>query len=81
MKLDSAKKCESLESLVPQQVWFTLKEACEIKNLNYKTSCNKTYLQPNRGKPDGRVGGRKMWKRETVLEWVILSDEQIQEAM
>ena len=65
------------ELLVPLKAWFSLKEACELKGICYKTVCNKTYLQPNRGKADGSLGGAKKFKRSTIVEWLGLSDEDI----
>ena len=62
---------------IPKKAWFTLKEACSLKGLNYKTACNRTILQPNKGVPDGRVGGRKVFKRETILHWINLTDAEI----
>jgi len=44
---------EDFGDLVPAKAWFTLKESCTIKGLNYKTACNRTVLQPNKGVPDG----------------------------
>lgn len=68
---------KTLDELVPNKIWFSLKEACELKNLNYKTSCNKTYLQPRKGKANGKLGGKKVWSRDAILEWVSLTDEVI----
>jgi len=69
---------DEIEALVPQKVWFSLKEACALKNLNYKTSCNNPHLQPNRGIPDGKIGGRKMWMRSTLLIWLTMTDQEIE---
>jgi hypothetical protein len=69
-----------LETLVPRKYWITLHEACDLKNLNYKTACNRTQLQPNGGKPDGTIGGKKVFKRETVIAWLGLSDQEIMKA-
>lgn len=69
---------EELEKMVPQKAWFFLKDACLLKGLNYKTACNKPYLQPNNGKEDGRVGGRKAFLRPTILKWLSLSDSEIE---
>jgi hypothetical protein len=63
--------------VIPNRAWFTLREACELKNLNYKTSCNRTYLQPNRGKPDGHIGGKKVYSRETIAKWLLVTDEVV----
>ena len=79
MNIDSAKQDYGLEDLVPRQVWFTLREACDVKNLNYKTSCNKVHLQPGKGKPDGKIGGKKVWSRLTIIDWVGKTDENIEE--
>ncbi len=68
---------KSLDELVPNKIWFTLKEACELKNLNYKTSCNRTWLQPRKGQADRTIGGKKVWARSTILEWVVQTDEDI----
>lgn len=65
------------EAILPHQCWFTLKEACELKNVSYKTVCNKTYLQPNRGTPDAYIGTRKQFRRETILEWLDMTDDEI----
>lgn len=67
-------KEEVIDNLVPEKIWFTLSEVCVLKNLSYKTACNKTYLQPNNGKSDATIGGKKMFSRQTVLKWVCLSD-------
>ena len=58
------------EFTLPQRAFFTLKEACYYKNLNYKTACNRVILQPNSGREDGRVGGRKVWRFATIADWI-----------
>jgi hypothetical protein len=60
---------------LPQKAWFSLKEACELKGLNYKTALNKKELQPPM---DGHIGGRKLYKRSTIVQWLMLTDEDIQ---
>ena len=62
---------------IPNKLWFTLAECCKLKNLNYRTACNRTYLQPNRGKTKQKIGGRKIFRRDVVLEWLFLTDDQI----
>ena len=62
---------------LPYQVWYTLKECCEKKNLNYSTALNRKYLQPNSGVPDGEIGGKRVWKRATVLEWINKTDSEL----
>lgn len=61
------------------KAWYSLKEACELKGLNYKTSCNKTYLQPKKGIPEGKIGGVKKWTNKTIREWLYQTDSDIGE--
>lgn len=69
---------ENIEHLLPEgRYWFSLHEACALKNLNYRTACARTWLQPNFGRGE-RVGGRKSFRRETIIEWLKLSDSQIE---
>jgi len=68
------------EFKIPHKYWISLREACDLKNLNYKTACNRTYLQPNQGIPDGIIGGRKMFRRETIENWVTLTDADLGKA-
>ncbi len=68
-----------LADILPKKAWLSLKEACEAKGICYKTACNRTYLQPNNGKSDGNIGGRnKRWRRDTVLNWLLQTDEDLQ---
>jgi hypothetical protein len=59
---------------LPPKAWFTLKEACDLKGLNYRTALNKKELQPPN---DNHIGGRKMYRRSTILQWILLTDEDI----
>ena len=68
---------ERFNSIIPVKAFFSLKEACSLKGLNYKTSANRPYLQPNRGRADGKIGGKKAFSRETILNWLPLTDEDI----
>ena len=61
----------------PNQAWFTLRHACELKGINLKTANNRRALQPNGGIAEGLIGGRRCFKRETVLRWVLKNDEEI----
>jgi len=65
------------QEIIPYREWYTLKEACELKGLNMKTAYNKRYLMPNKGIYEGEIGGRKCFKRETVLAWLMLTDSDI----
>ena len=73
----SDEKLENGRSWIPEKAFFTLRDACMLKGLNYKTSCNRTNLQPNGGKPDGFLGGRKVFSRSTILAWINLLDDAV----
>lgn len=81
------KKINALTELVnvlvsqsPMQIdpeWINFEQACFMKGINKKTARNKPHLMPNAGTPDGKVGGRMCWKKETVIPWLSESDESI----
>jgi hypothetical protein len=73
----SNNKSGASEFTLPQRAFFTLKEACHCKNLNYKTACNRPILQPNSGIADGKVGGRKVWRYATIASWVSMTDDEL----
>jgi hypothetical protein len=50
--------------------WFTLRAACERKGCAYNTIKTRPDLQPGHGKPDGEIGGRRVWSRRTVATWI-----------
>jgi len=65
------------EHVQPISYWVHLREACRLKGLAYKTACNKPYLQPNDGVPEARIGGRKCWSWHTVIDWLPLTDDDL----
>src|SRR6056297_3384020 len=81
--------CKEIESLKQEvanssqqhfytQEWYNLDSACKLKGINKKTTQNKPYLQPNGGVPDGKIGGRKAWRRATIESWVTQDDKDIE---
>lgn len=36
------------------------------------------YYQPKGGIPDAKVGGRKVWNKKTVQEWLLITDDQLE---
>lgn len=66
-----------LDCPVPLKAWFTLREACVLKGVNYKTCLNKKWIQPNGG-VGAKVGGRKVFSHEQVLEWLNKTDDDLQ---
>jgi len=61
----------------PNQEWFSLKEACSLKGLNYNTVSSRLRLQPNKGQEDAIIAGRRRWRRETILKWLNETDHDI----
>ena len=59
------------------QKWYSLDEACALKGTCPKTARNQPWLQPNGGQPDGVVGRKRRWRRETVREWLEQTDEEL----
>ena len=66
-----------IEESISTKAWYTLKEACAMKNLAYKTACTKKQLQPNCGKPDGHIGGKRVFSRATIINWLAQTDERL----
>lgn len=69
--------CSLKEKVIINQAWFDLRQLCSIKGLKYNTVVSKHSLQPNKGKPDATIAGKRMWRRETALHWCQLTDEDI----
>lgn len=62
---------------VNSREWWNLKDACDRKGLCYKTACNRKELQPNGGIPDGKIGGRKVWRWKTIEKWIEETDDML----
>ena len=67
---------ESLGSAATGPEWFTLRAACERKGCTYNTAKSNPALQPGGGKPDGSIGGRRVWHRSTVEAWLKAVDRE-----
>ena len=63
----------------PLKCWYTLKDACEFKGVNYNTINNKPRLKPNNGIPDGIVTGKRMWNVKTINKWVLQNDKDLED--
>ncbi len=58
------------ENRLPTREVYTLADLAELPEAPcIKTLRNNPGRQPNYGKPDGYVGTRKAWHRETVEAW------------
>lgn len=56
--------------------WIYLREACEMKGVAYNSLCRPKddWRQPNCGKADGVLNGRKAWRPETIRQWITEDD-------
>ena len=61
--------------------WYDLKAACDLKGLNYNTVSSRRKLQPNFGKEDAKIAGRRRWRKETVLKWLETTDQDFVESL
>lgn len=69
-----------LKSPVEEKQWYTSKECWEIKGgCAFSTFQTKREYQCKGGIPDGYIGGRKVWSRDSVMEWVRLTDKDLPE--
>lgn len=65
------------EILLARQ-WYTLREACAMKGVNYRSVINKPYLKPNAGRNyDAVVGGRKVYSMDTIATWLLEDDNTL----
>jgi hypothetical protein len=60
--------------------WITLDRAAALKGgAAYETYNTKYWLQPCCGLKSRRIGGRKSWRREDVIDWLPVTDEGLYE--
>ncbi len=59
--------------------WYNDKQCWELKGgMSLSTYRSNRFYQCKGGIPDSYVGGRKVWSRESVMEWIKLSDADLQ---
>ena len=77
-RLEQVKKerVEMVDLLSFGMKWYNLREAVRLKGGNYGTVKNRQTLQPKGGIPDHHLHGVKVWSRETIREWVEITDEK-----
>ena len=61
---------------VPQKMWFTVRECCELKGIKCRTAYNKPSLLPD-AKYEGRIGGRRVFRRDGVVKWLRQTDQDL----
>jgi hypothetical protein len=64
-----------------EQPFFNLEQAWIIKGCvcAWNTFCRNRFIQPKGGFFDGYVGGRGVFKNETIREWLPLMDEDMED--
>ena len=62
--------------VIPSQEWFTRREVCALKNINYNTVKNKKEIWP---KGEKVIGGLKQYPWHEVMIWRKKSDKQLEE--
>ena len=74
----NARLAESPESILLNQQWYTLDEACTLKGTGAKTARNQPKLQPNGGEPDAVVGRKRRWHRDSIRRWLDQTDQDLE---
>ncbi len=76
--LPEKSKLKKPELKMPER-WIRLKEACEMKGIAYNSLSRPrdAWRQPNCGKEDGIVNGRKAWRPDTVRKWILMDDNML----
>lgn len=60
--------------------WLNDRQCWELKGgMALNTFRSKRYYQPKGGIPDATVGGRRVWNKATVLEWLSVTDDLLPE--
>ena len=60
--------------------WYNDQQCWELKGgMSLSTYRSNRFYQCKGGIPDSYVGGRKVWSRESVMEWVTIPDADLQE--
>jgi hypothetical protein len=77
---DSNKKEESKKLYESIPEWVTLQQAVKYKGgAAFDTYKTQYWLQPCCGLNSRKIGGRKSWRREDVIEWLSVTDDQLWE--
>lgn len=59
--------------------WYNDEQCWTLKGgMALATYRSNRFYQVKGGIPDGYVGGRKVWSRESVMEWLPLTDSELE---
>jgi hypothetical protein len=67
----------------PRQAWYTLEQSWRRKHaavieegsISLQTFKNARAFQPKGGKEDGWISNRKVWKEDSIEEWLLIDDD------
>lgn len=77
--VDAVKKNPALSGADPIPEFVTLELAAKLKGgAAYNTYKSRYHFQPCGGTRTVRVGGKKCWRREDVLEWLSVDDTALE---
>jgi hypothetical protein len=77
---DANKKEEKKNRYEAIPEWVTLQQAAKYKcGAAFDTYKTQYWLQPCCGLHSRKIGGRKAWRREDVIEWLSVTDDQLWE--
>lgn len=75
-------KTQLLEKNVDNRLvsaWYNDQQCWELKGgMALSSYRSNRYFQIKGGIPDSYVGGRKVWSRESVQEWLNVTDDQLE---
>ena len=76
--LVAADKAEKNINSMFSAEWYNDQKCWELKGgMSFSTYRSNRYFQCKGGIPDAKVGGRKVWSRESVMEWVKVPDSEL----
>lgn len=79
-KLDQLTKEIGQNSKILSQQFYNDEQCWNLKGgMALTTYRSNRYFQCKGGIPDAYVGGRKVWTRESVLEWIHITDDMLDE--
>lgn len=78
-KLEEITKLVATNKNIMSQQFYNDEQCWNLKGgMALTTYRSNRYYQCKGGIPDAYVGGRKVWSRESVLEWLYVTDDQLE---
>lgn len=72
------KSKKDFDAMFPAQ-WYNDQQCWEHKGgMSLSTYRSNRFFQCKGGIPDAKVGGRNVWSRESVMEWVKIPDSEME---